>query len=353
MQESDIPTEITLTGGEPIDETHYAAPRLVPENYPGEFPKTPASLIVGQELVEMSFDKPTGQYVLNSETGRVSLDTFLDSKGLPVMADRFPITVFGSNRCPGQLLDKFQKATQEDSEDLTVIPMATGTVKGFDVVYNAAVGNLGYFFGDLYQGPETTNTEIEVSIIYATQKQLQVINESEQAYDYTMLGEVDLGRKPGDTTEPYIVLPMYAHVGKAEVYSQNLNDKQQPVALSAIHASGRQLNEFSQADFQDYFFSVDPEGTKRQAFEQVSGNPAEEPNGENYRTNMKMRRAGGRHDLQKRKTFQAALVAATSPSERQLTDPNTFDVKLTKITPDDILPQFGHIAVINWMSGRR
>src|SRR3990167_599076 len=191
MSISDAPNPSEAPGfppeGEVISTDRYVAPHLKPESYPGEFPSEPYVLMEGTRLFKVEYDADANVFNVHTAEGQHNLDEELTGLGLAPMHERFPVTVFGSNRNPGQLFDKFQPKPKKGEEPpdpkLAIVPMMRGTLKGYDAVYNAKVGNFGYFFADLYQGPETAETEIEVAVLFATREQLDIINESEKAYD--------------------------------------------------------------------------------------------------------------------------------------------------------------------------
>lgn len=351
MTTSEALSSPRLLNGEVFGRDKYIAPRLKPESYPGEISPHLYSLQVGNSLHEMQFDPDTGTFAVDTDQGMTPIDEVLASMDLPAIADRLPVTVFGSNRCPGQLLDKFSpREGEEPNPRLTTVIMATGTLKGYDVVYNAKVGNQGYFFADLYQGSETADTEVEVAVIFATPEQLKLIDESEKAYDYSLIGEVEVGRRPSDAEDQTrFKMPAYVHAGKAVVYA----NEGHPVALAAVAANNRTLSVQSQDEFQTSFFTTGDVVAKRQAFIETSGNPSVEVNGTNYRKYMAMKRAGGLHSLAERKAFQAALIAATTDEERMAIDTSNFETPTKVDFTKDILPAFGQIAVINWLAGRR
>ena len=298
MSISDAPNPSEAPGfppeGEVISTDRYVAPHLKPESYPGEFPSEPYVLMEGTRLFKVEYDADANVFNVHTAEGQHNLDEELTGLGVAPMHERFPVTVFGSNRNPGQLFDKFQPKPKKGEEPpdpkLAIVPMMRGTLKGYDAVYNAKVGNFGYFFADLYQGPETAETEIEVAVLFATREQLDIINESEKAYDYTLVGEVE---------------------------------------------------------FADTFFAHDPNGLKAQAISDVAGQPVSDNFGETYREWMKMERAGGKLKLAPRKAFQHALIDATGDEEQITVDPEQFKTDHLKVDWDKHkLPNMGEASAI-------
>lgn len=345
----------------------FVAPRLSPESYPGKHPEMPCSLLDGDDLYGMRWNADSGlllnqsefEPVLDTPSGSVLVDDYLRSRDLPTLAERQMLTAFGSNRCPGQLLDKFRKAAtqteaghadQASRPDLEVVPMFQGTLRGYDTVYNAKAGNMGYFFADLYQGPETTDTEIEVSVLFLTQEQLRIIHETEKEYDFKLLGEVELG-KMLYSNEPGVsmTVPAFAHVGKVSAYTEVIEgQKPQPIAVAEVYAKGRTLKAQGQSDFQDTVFGYDPVGDKQRAFVEVSGDPGIVASGQNYVTNMSMERAGGIRKLSERKRFQALLNEAITDRERIIIDPDQFNAVNVDLDTQPI-PNLGEYAVLKFL----
>lgn len=318
----------------------FQAPRLAPEKYPGEHPESPCSLLDGDTLYRLRWNEESTLFlnrgsfdpVLDTTRGPLSLDEYLHSKGVPTLAERYPLTVFGSNRSPGQLLDKFRKppaqadaghGEMESTAELEITPMFMGTLKGYDAVYNAGVGNLGYFFADLYQGPETQDTEIEVAVLFLTKEQLKKIHETEKAYDFKLLGNVEIGQLMyGEDEGETLKMPAFAHVGKATAYAEEVEGRPRPIALSEIYAKGRSLTALGQTELQDRVFSNDPEGKKAAALEQITG--SSELTSASFMDNMKMERAGGRHNLATRRELQKLLNEAMGEEEKMVIDPDQF-----------------------------
>jgi hypothetical protein len=343
----------------------FKAPRLAPETYPGDHPETTCSLLVGDTLYGLRWNQQSSLFlnhgdfdpVLDTPTGPQPLDELLrNTYNLPTLAERYPLTVFGSNRNPGQLIDKFRRKDTGDTDtkispQLEVVPTFMGTLKGYDAVYNAKPGNLGYFFADLYQGPQTADTEIEVAVLFLTKEQLEVVHKTEKAYDFKLLGEVQLGRTLlEDNGGTSMAVPAFAHVGKATAYAERQGDESpQPVALAEVYARNRGLSALGQVEFQDHFFTNDPAGKKQKAFAHVSGNKNIAGNSSNYVTHMKMGRAGGIHDLAERKEFQALLIEAMRPEEKMTIDPDQFETVNVNLETDHI-PRLGDIAVLNFIS---
>ena len=193
-------------------EGFYIAPRLMPEAYPGDKPETTGFLVDAKDglVTGILWNSDSSLFVNQGDfnpvversdpespdgKSQVPLDEYLTGKGLTPLSERYVLTAFGSNRCPGQLQHKFQKWIKDNeisdesiANDLLTVPAFNGILKGYDVVYNSTLGNLGYAFGDLYAGPETQDTEIEVVNLFLTKEQMQVIHESEVEYQFAEIG---------------------------------------------------------------------------------------------------------------------------------------------------------------------
>jgi hypothetical protein len=342
----------------------YKAPRMAPEAYPGEHPETSGSLIDGDNIYSCLWNKDSKLFhnvgdfdpVLETADGFMPLDDYLRSKNVPTLGERYPLTAFGSNRSPGQLLDKFRRKETGDTQETTnseleIVPMFMGTLKGYDAVYNSKPGNMGYFFADLYQGAETKDTEIEVAVLFLTKEQLDILHASEKAYDFKLLGEVEVGKTliedqvSGDT----FTMPAFAHVGKATAYADKTADGKKPIALSEVYAAGRQLTNLNQVAFQERFFANDPNGERQKALAEISGDPQVQSNSTNYIANMKMERAGGMRSLAERKELQSKLLASLRDDEVMTIDPEQFEA--TTVDPESQpIPDVGAIAVFNFLA---
>jgi hypothetical protein len=374
----------------------YIAPRLMPESYPGDKPETTGFLVDAQTstVSAIRWNENSSLWVnrgnfdpvvdiSDSQTGSKAqpLNEYLIQNSLTAMENRYVLTAFGSNRCPGQLTHKFRKWVEDKSiddpaavRDMLVVPAFNGILKGYDVVYNSTLGNIGYVFGDLYAGPETKDTEIEVVTLFLTREQMQAIHESEMEYKFAEIGQVQLGSLIYDNRYgfgDFINIPAYAHIGTAEVYAErDASGVKHPVAIGDIYARNRRLVSMTQAKFQDYHFGHDSTGGKALALKLAkvladkgvndkevidSLNPDNlpedlavalasetlEPTGENYR---KLIRWGNPEvKLAIRRAFKKWAKAATMPEERMLVDPEAASqTHIVSQEPADI-PTWSHI----------
>lgn len=275
----------------------YVAPRNAPELYPGDRPETTGffvdaskGMVNGARWNQDStlwvnrgkFDPVIDIVSLDGTNKTLRIDDYLEQNGAPKLENRYLLTVFGSNRNPGQLEDKFRKKLDKAVEngadpeamakELLYIPAFNGLLKGYDAVYNRTLGNMGYGYADLYTGPETEQTEIEVSVLFLTQAQIDVIHDSEKDYDFAYLGDVKMGSllyddTPGyDAFEDAQTLPAFCHIGKAGVYVlPDESGERRPVALSEVYARNRGLREESQTGFQAIHIANGDAGKKGEA----------------------------------------------------------------------------------------
>ena len=310
---------------EPLD--NYPAPRLKPETYPGDYPSEwDGYIVTSNEVIRLRYSDdeslpsitPTFRPVIKADDKEAPLDDYLASYGLSPLEERFPIVTYGSNRNPGQLISKFTSKDLKDKPKLQFVPVFRATLHGVDVVYNAAPGNLGYFFAELYEGPETQDTEVEAAILLLTWDQLKALHATEKAYEFGDL--TTLKPRLGATTDnpnQGIEVPGYVYSGPTSIYGISGNDgRPAPVAVAEVQATGRGLTAKGQIEMQQLFFANDPRGAKRQALIDVSGDTSIESSPNNFMKYMKMGRAGGVSTLKERKAFQEQLKKAMAADEQ-------------------------------------
>lgn len=352
----------------------YIAPRLMPEKYPGEKPDTTGFLVNAEDSTvsairwnsDSSLWVNRGQFdpvvdardPATEEVVAKRLDEYLTNMGLSPLDQRYVLTAFGSNRCPGQLVHKFRKWAEDHPSDdpqfareMSFVPAINGILKGYDVVYNSTLGNIGFAFGDLYSGPETAETEIEVVVLFLTKDQMEAIHDSEIEYEFAQIGEVQLGGLVYDDRVGFgdsIQIPSYAHIGKAEVYAQTDEEgNKKPVAVGEVYGRQRRLGMMTQTEFQDFHFGNDPTGKKTKALRlakvlndrgikdkavidgldldvlpealaQAVSDEQLEANGANYRSLIRM---GGKVNLATRRGFKKWAKEGTTENEKMVIDP--------------------------------
>lgn len=309
----------------------YPAPRLSPESYPGDYPSNWDGYLVTEDgVIRMDYSANESLQALTStfrpavkvDDAEIPLDDYLISHGLEPLEARYPIIAYGSNRNPGQLIDKFSSKELADRPELRVIPAFKATLHGADVVYNAAPGNQGYFFAELYEGPETQNTSVEAAILLLTWDQLKALHATERAYEFGDLATMTatLGATIDDP-EGGLEVPAYVYSGPTKIYSTaGASGQSGPIALVEVKAVGRKLTAKDQTAMQKTFFDDDPSGAKQQALVSVSGDATIVPSSQNFMKYMKMERAGGVSKLSQRKALQQQLKEAMQPDEQLAID---------------------------------
>ncbi len=95
---------------------------FTPATYPGRRPRF------------SFFFTPKGIYRLKLRT----LDRFLADRGLPSVRERYAVLAYGSNACPGQLLEKQKKYGLSD------VPVLYGRLTGVEAVYAGRKAKRGY-----------------------------------------------------------------------------------------------------------------------------------------------------------------------------------------------------------------
>jgi hypothetical protein len=308
----------------------YIAPRLMPESYPGDKPETTGFLVDAQTstVSAIRWNENSSLWVnrgnfdpvvdiSDSQTGSKAqpLNEYLIQNSLTAMENRYVLTAFGSNRCPGQLTHKFRKWVEDKSiddpaavRDMLVVPAFNGILKGYDVVYNSTLGNIGYVFGDLYAGPETKDTEIEVVTLFLTREQMQAIHESEASMTQAKFQDYHFGH---DSTGGKALALKLAKV----LADKGVNDK-------------------------EVIDSLNPDNLPEDLAVALASETLE-PTGENYR---KLIRWGNPEvKLAIRRAFKKWAKAATMPEERMLVDPEAASqTHIVSQEPADI-PTWSHI----------
>lgn len=94
-----------------------------------------------------------------------SLGRFLEARGLPPLADRYAILAYGSNACPGQLLEK----------GLSDVPVLFGRLHGAQAVYAGRTASKGYVPATLARKKGSRPSWITV----LTQEQLETMDKTE------------------------------------------------------------------------------------------------------------------------------------------------------------------------------
>jgi hypothetical protein len=144
--------------------------------------------------------------------------------------ERIPVLGYGSNAAPSQLRRKFA-----DAGPGCVIPVLKARLRGFDVVYSAHVSVYGAIPATLCPRPGTTVDGV-VTLLSPRQAETMLRTEggnySVEAVDSRIIESAfEFGNAPQVYVSKYGALALEG----------------QPVALSAVPASGRSLAELSEA----------------------------------------------------------------------------------------------------------
>lgn len=197
-----------------------------PLNYPGERPGD--SFVTDGETVAQLLTNVTENglnFEVETETGKIGIEDYLKSHGAEPMADRIPLIGYGANLCPSALLNKMGKAARADA---LVVPTLYVSLPGYDVVWSAGPGVNGNFVAELYQGPETANTIVQVGVNFLTKEQMLMMHATELSYDLRLIEVERDGYKFG----------AYFYAGKDSI---RLDDDGKPIALATVKAEGREI----------------------------------------------------------------------------------------------------------------
>ncbi|HET7207164.1 MAG TPA: hypothetical protein VFI95_11370 [Terriglobales bacterium] len=129
--------------------------QFTPSNYPGRRPRF------------SFFFTAKGIYRLKSR----SLDVVLKQRGLPLSGERYAILAYGSNACPGQLLDKH----------LDDIPVLFGRLVGAEAVYANRQTQKGYVPATLARKRGSRSSWVTL----LTADQLEIMDGSEGRHYHT------------------------------------------------------------------------------------------------------------------------------------------------------------------------
>jgi hypothetical protein len=93
------------------------------------------------------------------------------------LPERIPLLAYGSNAAPAILAQKLKGTTDP-------VPVVRAALHDFDVVYSNHVSRYGSVPAALHPSP---GTEVEVSVLHLTERQLRLISETEPNYDLRTL----------------------------------------------------------------------------------------------------------------------------------------------------------------------
>lgn len=200
-------------------------------SYPYDFPREAFVLVDGR----MNGFDTAGQSLAAArvigDSGDELLADLLAASGEP-LSERVPVLGYGSNAAPSQLRRKFA-----DSEPGCIIPVLKVRLRGFDVVYSAHVSVYGAVPATLCPRPGTI---VEGVVTLLSPRQAETMLRSEGG-NYTVEAvdprAIESSAMRGLRHTPRVYVSRYGA----------LAIEGQPIALSAVRASGRTLVEFTEA----------------------------------------------------------------------------------------------------------
>jgi hypothetical protein len=229
----------------PMAAADYPAPRLDPLCYPGRRPEysfmTYSGSVLAARVVEMA-DGPV--FGVAMADGVRNLDAVLAEHSVTPMAERYPVAGFGSNGCPGQLVEKFAEANDRFSDiteanDRLIVPTMSGTMYDVAAAYSSRLGIHGYVFAELI---EARGAEADVCVNFLSEGQLKRMIRSESAYELCNVGEVSIH---GLSKQ----ISAYGFAGKNEVM---LDPSGRPILLADIHQRGVDMPGMTEVEVLEY-----------------------------------------------------------------------------------------------------
>ena len=200
-------------------------------SYPYDLPREAYVLIDGDVCGFGADGRSLAATRISGDGNGERLADLLADVGEP-LHQRIPVVGYGSNAAPSQLRRKFA-----DAAPGCVIPVLKACLRGFDVVYSAHVSVYGAIPATLCPRPGTT-VEGVVTLLSPAQADTMLRTEggnySVEAFDPEVIeSAVVLGLQ----NAPRVYVSKYGALAL----------EGQPVALSAVRASGRTLAELSEA----------------------------------------------------------------------------------------------------------
>lgn len=331
-----------------------------PHQYPGERPPT-SYLTDGTSVFPIHATREGDtlpKFFIKTEDGVMELDEYLRAQGVETMEQRIPVVAYGANVNPVALLEKLKvivkevelnesglpvvdengkfvpirddvgrQRTHTARPDLMLVPTVYATLKGFDVVQHDEPAQRGRFFAELYSGPETVNTEIQVGLNFLTKEQLLMLNATEPSYYMAGLGMV--------TINGVGEIPAIIYAGKSSVLlKQGEDGSLHPIALSGVPAKNRNLEAMSSAETLDYVLGLP--GVQEALQSQTDRFASETATVESYTEEALARKLSGRKELLK----IVGSVLATLGLKGSVTLTDTPDVHFHSWANGSLLPTF-------------
>lgn len=181
-----------ITGAQPLDMTY--TPERDPMAYPGESAATSALLLRDAYVPLEAVGKARADYyrIAAEDSDAIYLDAFLDQEGYDLLGQRYPVVAFGSNRGLTHLNYRFRAL------GISGVPVLRGTLVGADVVYPAHISDYGIITSTLAASP---GTKTDVSVLFVTRRELQVLHEVEargRRFAFGTLDECELILESGE-----------------------------------------------------------------------------------------------------------------------------------------------------------
>jgi len=177
------------------------------------------------------YDIPQRSYLLSADGPR----ELAAGQRLPDLGDRHPVIASGSNQSPQQLARKF------DALDSAPIPVLRSRIKNFDSVYSPHFSAYGSIAATLQYCHGVT---ADVFTTWLNDAQLQRMHETEALginYDFCSLAGVHVDIDGAGLRET-----VFAYIGRRGALAHN----NQPIALAAVPAQGRQWPAMTQEQVQ-------------------------------------------------------------------------------------------------------
>lgn len=216
----------------------WKAARRFPAVYPGDRPEQ-SYLLVDDRVLPVAWEDrgDIGSAVyLDDNGGREPVNRLLQSRGLPLLEERYPVLSYGANRNPGTIKLKMDNYRYQSPGSGLVIPTFKGILSSADVVACSVTGQ-GYLYADLLLDTAAVrHTIVEAWLNLLDRDQLRAMNDSEELGP----GTYRLGIYPGYTITglDYSLRPL-GYAGSSPVFISPLLNS--AVAFATVAAGGRTL----------------------------------------------------------------------------------------------------------------
>ena len=148
---------------------NFPAPRDKPLEYPGKRPPF-SYLSDGKYIYEIRFRKTFQDGIVYYKGRWEGFDKILKDLTGAKLKDRHPILAYGSNSCPGQLLNKFKNRCS------VVVPVIKGYLENMDTVYGCSI-----LYGSIPAVlVKSLGTKVECWMTFLDSEQYEIMDETEQ-----------------------------------------------------------------------------------------------------------------------------------------------------------------------------